>query len=469
MSKRQPDRGRFDFTALVRPWRIQLEDIPGPAASMLSPGILVLAFALLIFIGAGLLILPVSSASGQVTPLMDALFTSTSAVCVTGLTLHDTGTYWSFFGQMVILVLIQLGGLGFMTGATILIIIFGRSIGLREKMFIGATLGASGLGSLGTLVISVTLFALFVEIAGALCLYLHFSSSGIVDAAWKAVFQSVSAFNNAGFDIFGNNSSMIGFQMDIVLLMTTAALAILGGIGFMVVMDILLKRNFTRLTLNSKIVLVTSGILLLFGMIVIFVLEYFNHNTLRNLDFFHKVMIAFFQSTVTRSSGFTAIDIGGMTDYCLFFIVVLMFIGGASGSTASGIKVNTFGILIATIWSTIRGREHVGAFGKEFVPQQIYRAMAIIMLALGTVTIVILTLTITESIDFLPLLFEAVSAFSNAGLSTGITPYLSDAGRIVIMITIFTGRLGSLALALFMILHQKQVVYRFTQETMTIG
>ncbi len=469
MPKRQSIKYGFDFTTLVKPWRVQLEELPGHGNSMFSPAILVLAFALLIFTGAFLLVLPASSANGEVTPLMDALFTSASAVCVTGLTLHDTGTHWSFFGQAVILLLIQLGGLGFMTGATLLILLFGQRVGLREKLFIGATLGTSRLGGLGTLVKAVTLFALLTEIAGGLYLYLHFSSSALPDAAWKAVFQSVSAFNNAGFDIFGYGSSMIAYQSDTILLLSTAVLSIMGGIGFLLVMDVLAKRKFTRLALNSKIVLVTSGILLVFGTVVILALEYSNFNTLRSMDFPQKVITAFFQSAIARTAGFTAVDIAGMTDYCLFFIVVLMFIGGASGSTASGIKVNTFGILIATIWSIIRGKEHAGAFNKEFIPQQIYRAMAIILLALGILTIVILALSITERYDFLMLLFEAVSAFSNVGLSTGITPYLSNAGRIIIIITMFIGRFGSLALALFLIQQQKTVIYRLPQEPVTIG
>lgn len=469
MTRKSRYRSGSTLSTLTTPWRIHLEDLTVPANSMLSPAILILAFALLIFIGAFLLVLPVSSVSGEATPLMDALFTSTSAVCVTGLTLCDTGTYWSFFGQVVILVLIQLGGLGFMTGATILILIFGSRIGLRDRMLIGATLGVPKLGGLGNLVKGVTLFALLTEIAGAVCLYLHFSSVGVTDATWKAIFQSVSAFNNAGFDIFGSNRSLVGYQTDTALLMTTAALTILGGIGFMLVMDILIKRNFTRLTLNSKIVLVTSGILLLFGTAVIFVLEYSNLDTLRTMDFPHKAMVAFFQSAMARTTGFSAVNTGSMTEYCLFFIIVLMFIGGASTSTAGGIKVNTFGILISTIWSVIRGKEHAGAFGKEFVPLQVYRALTVIMLALGMVTIVVLVLTITEQIDFLQLLFETVSAFSNVGLSTGVTPSLSAVGRIVIIITMFTGRLGILALTLFMMLHQKYAIYRYPQEPITIG
>jgi trk system potassium uptake protein TrkH len=437
---------------------------------MLSPVILVLAFALLILIGAVLLVLPISHATGEVTPLMDALFTSTSAVCVTGLTIQDTGTYWSFFGQAVILVLIQLGGLGFMSGATIMILIFGQRIGLRERLFIGTAVGASKLGGLGSLLKYITLFTLAIEGLGALLFYLHFSNIGMyTDTIWRAVFQSVSAFNNAGFDLYGNNRSLLDFQDDAILLITTAAIVILGGIGFMLVMDVLVRRKFARLALNNKIVLVTTGILLLSGTLIIFALEYFNEGTLGNMGFWQKIMVAFFQSTITRTAGFTAVDTQNLTQYCIFFMVVLMFIGGASGSTAGGIKVNTFGILIATMWSVIRGRQHASAFGKEFVPQQIYRALTIIMLALGIVTIVVLLLTMTEQQRFLPLLFEAVSAFSNTGLSIGVTPQLSDAGRIVIIITMFIGRLGTLVLVLLMLQQQKPTIYRFPQEAMTIG
>lgn len=470
MSIRRSTQNKFDLSTLVKPWRIHLEDIPGPSNSMLSPAILVLAFALLIFIGAGLLILPVSSASGEVTPLMDALFTSTSAVCVTGLVVVDTGTHWSFFGQAVILALVQLGGLGFMTGATIMILIFGQRIGMREKLFISTTVGASKMSGLGRLLTYITLFTLVVEGLGALVFYLHFPDIGLhTDVIWKAIFQSISAFNNAGFDIFGNNRSLLDFQADTVLLMTTAALVLLGGIGFMLLVDVMVKRNFVRLALNNKIVLVTTAFLLLFGTLIILALEYFNTGTLGNMGIWQKIMVAFFQSTITRTAGFTAIDMSNLTQYCIFFMVVLMFIGGASGSTAGGIKVNTFGILIATIWSVLKGREHAGAFGKEFIPQQIYRALTVIMMSLAIVTAVILLLTMTEKFDFLQLLFEAVSAFSNVGLSVGITPFLTDTGLIIIIVTMFVGRLGSLTLALLMLQHQKPSIYRYPQEPITIG
>jgi trk system potassium uptake protein len=470
MSKPLSAKSNFDLSTMVKTWRIKLDDIPGPTNSILSPVMLVLAFALLILIGAVLLILPISHAKGEVTPLMDALFTSTSAVCVTGLTIHDTGTYWSFFGQAVILILIQLGGLGFMSGATILILIFGQRIGLRERLFISNAVGVSKLGGLGTLLAQITLFTVIAEGLGALIFYLHFSNIGMhTNTAWQAVFQSVSAFNNAGFDLFGNNRSLLDFQSDTLLLITTAALVILGGIGFMLVVDVLGRRNFVRLALNNKIVLITTGLLLLFGTAMILVLEYFNSGTLGDMDLAQKFMVAFFQAASARTAGFAAVDMQNLTQYCIFFMIVLMFIGGASGSTAGGIKVNTFGILIATIWSVIRGREHAGAFGKEFIPQQIYRALAVIMLALGIVTAVVLLLTMTEESNFLPLLFEAVSAFSNTGLSIGVTPNLSDAGRIVIVLTMFTGRLGTLVLTLLLVQQQRPTLYRFPREAMTIG
>jgi len=462
---------RIFRVARVSPWRIPLPIIPVPKQPGFSPLILIYGFAGVIVLGTILLMFPISSKGGQFTSPVDTLFTAASAVCVTGLVVKDTGTYWSSFGQGVILVLIQIGGLGFMTSATLLLLLLGRRIGLRERWLIGQSLGTERLGGMVKLVRRILLFTVIVEGIGTAILYIHFSVKDPTGtAAWKAVFQAVSAFNNAGFDIFGRFRSLLDYQTDTTVILTTAGLIILGGISFVVVADVGRMRRFGRLSVDSKIVLVTTLGLLVLGTVVILLTEYGNADTLGPLSFPYKLLNAFFHSVTPRTAGFSSINIGSMETYSQFFTILLMFVGGAAGSTAGGIKVNTFGMLVATIWSTIRGKEHAGAFGREFANQQIHRALALVMLALTLIFIVVFVLTITDKgFGFLKLLFETVSAFGTVGLSTGITPDLSVAGRLIITAVMFIGRLGPLILVLSLTQRQQPSEYRYPQDEVRIG
>ena len=455
----------------VSPWRIPLPIIPAPKQPGFSPIMLVYGFAGVIILGTILLMFPISSKGGQFTSPVDTLFTAASAVCVTGLVVKDTGTYWSSFGQGVILVLIQIGGLGFMTSATLLLLLLGRRIGIKERWLIGQSLGTGRLGGMVKLVRRVVVFTVIIEAIGAAILYVHLSVvSPTGTAAWRAVFTAVSAFNNAGFDIFGQFRSLTGFQTDTLVLLTTAVLIILGGISFIVVADIIRMRRFGRLSVDSKIVLVTTLGLLVLGTAVILITEYSNAATLGPLAVPNKLLNAFFQAVTPRTAGFSSIDIGSMAAYTQFFTILLMFVGGAAGSTAGGIKVNTFGLLVATIWSTIRGKEHAGVFGREFANQQIHRALALVMLSLSLIFVVVFILTITDKgFGFLRLLFETVSAFGTVGLSTGITPDLSVAGRLIITAVMFIGRLGPLILVLALTQRQQPSEYRYPQAEVRIG
>ena len=454
----------------TKPWRLHLPEPLKQNNGELSPLVLVLGFAGLIAIGTLLLILPISSRLGEITPPADTFFSATSAVCVTGLVVQDTARYWSFFGQAVILALIQLGGLGFMTSATLLVLALGRHIGLREKLLIGESLGIPKLGGLTNLIKNIVIFTFASEAIGTLLFYFYFSSHSVSGMPlWESLYQSVSAFNNAGFDLFGSFNSLVNHASDSYLLITTAALTIIGGISYVVIADILAKRRFSALSLDTKLVLTCTAVLLLTGTIVIFLTEFSNADTLGTMAIPDKLLVSFFQSTIARTSGFTAINMFHVTPYCLVFIIVLMFIGGASGSTAGGIKVNTFGILVGTLISSLRGREYASAFGKEFITQQIYRALAVVSLSFAAITVVVFILTITETFDFLDLFFEAVSAFANVGLSTGVTPHLSNAGNVVISVTMFIGRLGPLAITLSLIANQRPSTYRYPQEAVRIG
>jgi len=432
--------------------------------------LIVYGFLALILAGTMLLSLPVSNKTGEFTPVLTALFTSTSAVCVTGLVVVDTGTYWSSFGQAIIFSLFQIGGFGFMTSATLLLLAFGHRIGLRERILISESLSLQKLGGVVQLVRKMALFTIIAEGLGALIFFLRFwPELPPLAALWKATFHSVSAFNNAGFDLFGDFRSLIDFQNDPIMLLATALLIVLGGISFIVVANVMTERRFSRFSLDTKIVLVTSATLLALGTIVILATEFANPDTLGVMSYPMRVVNAFFQSATSRTTGFSSFDTGAMANYSLFFIIMLMFIGGAAGSTAGGIKVNSLGLLAATVWSSVTGKQYAGAFGKEFREDQMYRALAILMVSLGLVATTALILSSTEHMGFMRVLFESVSAFGTVGLSTGITPDLSVGGELVIIFAMFAGRLGPLTLVLQLVQRQHAARYRFPEEQVRIG
>lgn len=460
----------------VEPWRIPLAIVRAPRLTSMSIAIVVYGFMAIIGLGTILLMLPAASETGQSTPFINALFTATSAVCVTGLVVVDTGTHWSSFGQGVILALIQVGGFGIMTGGTFLLLAFGRRVGLREKLLIGQQMGVSKLGGLVPLVMWIMIFTIVVEGLGMVIFYARFSGQyPPATAAWVSVFHSISAFNNAGFDLFGldlsgNIKGMVDYQGDALMVLGTAALIILGGISFVVVLNIFSARGRSRLSLDTKIVLTTTAALLTLGMVVILITEYGNEDTLGPMSVPQKLLVAFFHSVTPRTAGFALISVGGMAAYSLFFTIMLMFVGGASGSTAGGVKVNTFGVLVTTVWSTVRGSEHAGVFGRQFKTLQIHRALTVVVLSMALVAAVVLALTIVEKdLGFLDILFEAFSAFGTVGLSTGITPELSVAGKAIMTVTMFVGRLGPLTLALSLVQRQQRTVYRYPQDDVRIG
>lgn len=435
-----------------------------------SPLMLVIGFAAMIATGTVLLMLPLASRSGAWTSFVDALFTATSAVCVTGLVVVDTLDYWNLFGQLVILILIQLGGFGFMTSATIFLLALGRRIGLRERLLIRESVGLSQLGGLLRIVRSMAIFTVVTEVIGSAVFFIRFSSDyPLGEAVWKSVFQAVSAFNNAGFDLFGSFRSIADYHNSPLVVLTTAILVILGGISFMVLRDVFLNRSLKRLSVDTKFVLFVTVSLLILGMAVVLATEFTNPVSLGTMPLPEKMLNAFFQSVTARTAGFSTLSMANMTDCTLFLTMLLMFVGGASGSTAGGIKVNTFGMLISTIWGSIRGKEYPGAFGKEFTSQQVFHALAVIMLALGLITVVTFLLTMSEGFPFLSVLFETVSAFGTVGLSTGITPELSTVGRLLITVTMFFGRLGPLTLTLALIARQRPAAYRYPKEVVRIG
>ncbi|MBV1819930.1 TrkH family potassium uptake protein [Anaerosalibacter bizertensis] len=434
------------------------------------PRVLALGFAGLILIGAILLNLPIASKSGESIGFINALFTSASSVCVTGLVVVNTGEYWSLFGQIVIICLIQMGGLGFMTLATLVALILGKKITLKERLIIKEQLNQETMSGLVKLTRYVIFSTLAIEGLGAFFLSTRFIPRyGFVKGLWFSIFHSISAFCNAGFDITGN--SIVPFKGDIIVNLTIAFLIIIGGLGFSVYIDMSRHKRFNRLSLHSKLVLMITLILIIVGMILFYLIECNNPGTLKTLSTKERILSSFFQSVVTRTAGFNSIDMSKMKDTTTFVMIILMFIGGSPGSTAGGIKTTTFGAILLTTFTVIKGGRNVVAYKKRIPQEIIYRALAIASIGLFLVTIISMILTISEDANFLDLLFETTSAFGTVGLSRGVTPDLSNFGKVSIMITMYLGRVGPLTMAFAFAKRQKNSIknYRYSEGNILVG
>jgi len=412
-------------------------------ASRISPArTILLGFAGVILAGAFLLALPGASASGESAGFLTALFTATSAVCVTGLVVVDTATQWSVWGQMVILGLIQTGGLGFMTLASLAFLLLGKRVGLKERILIRESLNQYDVAGVVRLVKRVLIFSFLVEGLIACVLAWRWSLDfGWRRGLWLGVFHSISAFNNAGFDLFGDFRSLTGYVGDPVVVFSITTLIVLGGIGFSVAVNVWERRE-RRLTVHTRLALLVTGYLLAVGILLVLLFEW--SNTLSALSVPDRLLGAYFQSVTPRTAGFNTLDIAKLRHSTQFLLTVLMFIGASPGSTGGGIKTTTFGLLAAAVWSQSRGREDTEVLGRRIPNEQVNKALAVTLMSGCLVTVVTLLLTLTDSADFLTLLFETVSAFGTVGLSMGVTPTLTSLGRILIIVTMFAGRVGPL-------------------------
>ncbi|KJS83650.1 MAG: ATP synthase subunit J [Peptococcaceae bacterium BICA1-8] len=416
--------------------------------SFLTPArVLVIGFLVISLVGTLLLMLSTSTITGNGLSFIDALFTSTSALCVTGLVVVDTGTTFTLFGQIVILLLIQIGGLGFMTFATLFSILLGKKITLKERLLLQEALNQVTLEGIVRLTKYVISISFIVEAIGALILSIRWSfDMGWSKALYFGIFHSVSAFNNAGFDLFGNFSSITSYQKDLVTNSTMMILIILGGFGFVVLSDFYTNYNRKK-SLHTKIVVQTSLLFIMIGAILIFLLEFSNPQTLGALDTGGKALTSIFQSVTPRTAGFNTVDISQLRDTTQLLIIVLMFIGASPGSTGGGIKTTTILTIALSVINTFKGCNNV-TYKERTIPKDIiHRAIAITSLAVLLILITTSILTITEKADFMPLFFESVSAFGTVGLSMGVTTQLSQMGKIAIIITMFCGRLGPLTVA----------------------
>ncbi|WP_036672544.1 TrkH family potassium uptake protein [Paenibacillus sp. HGF5] len=434
------------------------------------PQILVLGFAAIIFIGTGLLMLPISTTTGEPLGFTDALFTSTSATCVTGLVVVDTGTTFSSFGEVVIMLLIQIGGLGFMTMATLFALVLKRRISLKDRLILQEAMNQSSMEGIVRLIRRVLLYSLVIEACGAVLLSVRWAfEMPLGRAIYYGVFHAVTMFNNAGFDLFGDFRSLTGYVYDPVVNFVVMFLIVSGGIGFIVLSDLIDYRKQRRLSLHSKVVLTMTAALLAVGFIVILIFEFTNPRTLGSLNWGGKFFGALFQSVTPRTAGANTIDITGLRQATQFFIVILMFIGASPGSTGGGIKTTTFTIMVGAVIAMMRGREDIVMFRYRLAQERVLKALTIALLALLLVLTVSMILSTTEEGDFLEILFETTSAFGTVGLSMGLTPDLTVFGKILISLTMFAGRLGPLTLAYALGPKKGKELYRHPEGKMIIG
>ncbi|MFR9796536.1 TrkH family potassium uptake protein [Streptomyces sp. MS06] len=436
----------------------------------------VVAFAAVIALGTVLLSLPVATADGTGPDPVTALFTATSAVCVTGLALVDTGTYWSGFGQGVILTLVQIGGFGIMTMASLLALLVSGKLRLRLQLTAQAETKSLGIGDVRRVLLGVAGTTAVVEIAVGAVLALRFRF-GYGDALGHAVylgfFHSVSAFNNAGFALYADSLTRYGSDPWIIL--PVAAAVIVGGLGFPVVLETLRYRRRRRATgrrnwsLHTKLTVGTTVVLLVTGTVLTCLLEWRNAGTLGPLGWPDKILSGFFHSAMTRTAGFNSVDIGAMHASTLLLTCMLMFVGGGSAGTAGGMKVSTFAVLAVAIIAEVRGEPNSGVLGRKLAPHVLRQALTVALLGVGLVMSATLALLSMTTLPMETVLFEVVSAFGTVGLSTGITAGLPTAGHLVLVLLMFVGRLGPVTLVSALALRERTRRYELPEERPVIG
>ena len=438
--------------------------------------VLAAGFFGLIVVGTILLLLPFSSANGYSIGLTDAFFTSVSSVCVTGLIVKDTPNDFSFFGQIVIMVLVQIGGLGYMTSSTIFALILGKKIGLRERLIMKESLNVFSLEGLVRFTKAVIWTTFIIEGIAAVLLALRFSYDvPFLHAIYLGIFHSITAFNNAGFSLFSDN--LIQYRGDVSVNIVIMGLIILGGIGFIIFSDIYryIKGEVVSLYLHTKLTIITTVALILIGTILLFLFEGNNIGTLHGLTIKDKVLASLFHSVSARTAGFNTLDVGQMASDSLFMLIILMVIGASPGSTGGGIKTTTFAIMIVALLSTVRGRQDFTAFGRRLPVDLV--AKAFLLTTMVSIIIIVSTtiLLLVENKSLIATLFEVASAFGTVGLSVGnggilsLSAIFSDLGKFFVALTMFAGRLGPLLMSIAIIKGTQTPSYRYPEEKVVIG
>lgn len=428
------------------------------STSKLNPSqMMVVGFAAVILIGAILLSLPIATQTGERTSFLDSLFTATSAVCVTGLVVVDTATHWNFFGQIVIIILIQTGGLGFMTITTLFSLIVKKRINLKERLLIQESLNQIDLSGLVKLTRYILLMTFVIEGIGALILSTVFIPQfGFIRGSWYSIFHAISAFCNAGFDLMGNvtgpYSSLMYYVNNTTITLAISALIILGGLGFPVILDIVKNKKISKLNMHSKIVLISTSILIVVGMLFIFIVEYKNVGTLGNLSLKGKILASLFQSVTIRTAGFATIDLTILHQATLFIMMIFMFVGASPASTGGGVKTTTIAVLILTVKSFLLGKEDIEVFGRRITSSTVRKSVGIFFVGvLAVLTGILLIVLIEPEFDLLEASFEVVSALATVGLSIGGSSNLTFIGKLLIVIYMFMGRVGLLTIFLALV------------------
>jgi trk system potassium uptake protein TrkH len=443
-----------------------------------------LGFVAVILLGAILLTMPFSTGNGNWNDPIVALFTSTSAVCVTGLAVVDTGTEFSFLGQLFIALLAQIGGLGYMTTTTFLMLLIGRKFDLRQKVAIQQALDRPGMSGSTQIIRSIIATTLLFELTGVFLLMTVFvPEKGWQEGTWLAIFHSVSAWNNAGFSLFKDN--LIGYQSSPLVIITIGCLIIFGGIGYQVILDMYLwlrdsfayqgnriikKTSCLIFSLDFKVATSTTLILLVLGTIAIFFIEIRNDSVFGQLSLSDKILAAWFQSVSTRTAGFNSIDIGKMTNAGLFIMIALMFIGASPGGTGGGIKTTTLRVLTSCTKAILQGKEEVLLYNRKIAISLILKAVGVVFGSLATVIFATISISITDpKLAFIQILFEVVSAFGTVGLSTGITATVSTAAKLILILTMYIGRVGILLLMSSILGDPRPSRIHYPEENLLVG
>lgn len=441
--------------------------------NLFYPKLVAIGFFSIILIGALLLMLPMATKSSQPASFTDALFTATSATCVTGLIIADTFTKWTLFGQLVILTLIQIGGLGFITILASAHSLLKRKSGLKERMLLKETFSSSYMKGVSTLGKKVILGTAFCELTGALILSTRFIPMiGFKNGLYTSVFLSVSAFCNAGFDVLGRiqpNGSLTVVNDDPIILLTIAALITIGGLGFIVIDDLVThKFKFKRLMLHSKIVITITVFLILGGAFLFFLFEY--NNTLKDMDFFDKMLNSLFSSITPRTAGFNSVDVESIGIQSKLLTIVLMFIGGSSGSTAGGIKTTTFAIILFSVFSTLKNDKDITVFKRRIEDNAVKKAIAIVTINFTLITAVAFIINIIQpSLYFSDIYFECTSAMGTVGMTCSLTPSLNAVSKMLIALLMYLGRVTNLVFALMFVFNRPQPTAVKPTEKVIIG
>ncbi|MBD2507823.1 ATPase [Nostoc muscorum FACHB-395] len=436
-----------------------------------------LGFLAVIAVGTILLMMPFSTSNGTWNNLIVALFTSTSAVCVTGLSVVDPGTYFSFWGQLFIALLAQIGGLGYMTTTTFLILLIGRRFDMRQKIAIQQALDRPGMSGSAQVIRSIIATTLIFEITGIFLLLPAFVPEyGWSKGLWLAIFHSINAWNNAGFSLFKDN--LIGYQSSFLVVFTITMLIIFGGIGYQVILemylwlrDCLFKKNHKQIfSLDFKVATSTTIILLVIGVIAFFCIEIRNPETFGSLNFRDQILLAWFQSVTPRTAGFNTIDIGKMTNAGLFITIALMFIGASPGGTGGGMKTTTLRVLTSCTKTILQGKEEVLLYDRKIAISLILKAVGVLVASVATVILATVLISLTDpTLDFIQILFEVVSAFATVGLSTGITGSISITAKLILIITMYIGRVGVLLLMSAVLGDPLPTRIHYPEENLLVG